>query len=104
MGKTPSLLMGRRDVVCNIWSHALEFGWVRLPPCHGHKRSGLQHLESCTGVWVGKTPTLLTARREVDFNLWSHVLEFGWVRLPRYYWAREKLFATSGVIHWSLGG
>ena len=33
LGKTPSLLMGRSKDICNIWSHALEFGWVRLPPC-----------------------------------------------------------------------
>ena len=104
MGKTPPLLMQRREVVFNIWSHAFDFEWVRLSPCYGHERSGLQYLESCTGVWVGKTPPLLTVRREVVFNLWSHVLEFGWVRLPRYYWAGEKGFATSGVMHWSLGG
>ena len=48
--RPPPLLMGRREVVCSIWSHTLEFGWVRLPPSYGQERIGLQHLESCTGV------------------------------------------------------
>ena len=69
-------------MVCNIWSHALEFGCVRLPLGYGQERSGLQHLESCTGVWVGKTAPLLMSRIEVVCNIWSHALEFGWVRLP----------------------
>ena len=65
MGKTPPLLMGRTEVVCNIWSHALEFEWVRLPPSNGLERNGLQHLELCSEVWVGKTPPLLMVRGEV---------------------------------------
>ena len=77
-GKDSPLQMGRREVVCNIWSHALEFGWVRLLP-------------------------LLMIRREVGCNICSHALEFGWVRLPLCQWAGEKWFATSVVIHWSLG-
>ena len=56
VGKTPSLLMGRRKVVSNIYSHALEFWWVRLPPANVQAKSRLQHLRSCTRVWVGKTP------------------------------------------------
>ena len=48
MGKTPHLLIGRSEVVCNILSDALELGWVRLPPCKstGEKRSassGVMH-------------------------------------------------------------
>ena len=78
MGKTFTLPMGRREVVCNICSHALEFWVRRLPLANGQESSGLHHLELCTGVWVGKTPPLLTGR--------------------------EKLFATSGVMHLSLGG
>ena len=81
MGKAPPLQMGRREVVCNIWSHAPEFGWERLPFANGQERSGLQHLESCTGVWMGKTPPLLMVKREVGCNIWCHALEFGWVRL-----------------------
>ena len=109
MGKTPPLLLGRRVVVCsiwsqalefgwvthpsagplvplllgkgkvvwNIWSHALECGWVRLPLHYGQERSDLKHLESCTEVWVGKTPPLLMVRREVVSNIWSHALKFG---------------------------
>ena len=82
MGKTPPLLMGKREVVCSIWILALQFGWVRLPLDIGQERSGLQYLESSTGVWVGKTPTLLMVRGEVVCNIWSHALEFRWVRLP----------------------
>ena len=82
MGKTPPFLLGRTEVVCSIWNPALEFEWVRLPPSNGQERSGLQHLESCTGVWVGKTPPLLMVRTKVLLNIWSHALEFGWVRLP----------------------
>ena len=76
------------------------------PLANDKDRSGLQHLESCTGVWVGETPPLLIVRREgfatsgvmhrslggkdsplqmgrreVVCNIWSHALEFGWVRL-----------------------
>ena len=69
-------------MVCNIGSHALEFGWVRHPLSNGQERSGLQYLELCTGVWVGKTPTFLMQRGEVDCSIRSPALEFGWVRLP----------------------
>ena len=69
MGKTPPLLMGRRKVVCNIWSHALEFGWVRLSLANAQEKSRLQHLQSCTEVWVGKTPALQVGRRKVVFNI-----------------------------------
>ena len=111
MGKIPFLLMCRIEVVCNIWSHALKFGWVRLPPCkwsgekwfcniwshelefgwvrlplaNGQEGSCLQQMESCTAVWVCKTPPSLMQRREVVYNIWSHALVFGWVRLPPYY-------------------
>ena len=49
--------MVRRVVVCNIWSHALEF-------------------------WVGKTHPLLMVKREVVCNILSLELEFEWVILP----------------------
>ena len=101
MGKTPPLLM------FSICTHALELWVRRLSPCqwagvkwfatsgvmhwslggqdsplaNGKERSGLQHLESCTGVWVGKTPPSLMGKRLVGCNIWSHALEFGWVRL-----------------------
>ena len=91
-------------MVCNIWSHALEFGRVRHPLCkwagenwfatsdimhwslvgqysplaNWQGKSGLEHLESCTKVWVGKTPPLLMGK--------------------------GKWFGTSGALHWSLGG
>ena len=77
MGKTPPLLMFRREAVCNIWSHALEFLWVSLPPCYGQESSGLQHLESCTGVLLGKIPPLLMVSGEVVCNICSHAPEFG---------------------------
>ena len=57
----------------------------RLPLANGQEVSGLQHLESCTGVLVGKTPPLLMVRREVDFSMWSEALEFGFARLPPFY-------------------
>ena len=90
-------------MVCNICSHALQSGVRRLPPSNGQERSGLQHLESCTGVCVGKTPPLLMGRREVVCKIWSLALEFGWLRLPPCYCSEGKWFATSGVIHWSFG-
>ena len=42
---------------------------------NGLEKCPLQHLESCTGVWVGKTPC---------------------------YWAGEMSFATFRIMHWSL--
>ena len=48
--KTSPLLMIRRKVVYNIWSHALEFGWVPVPVpvpvplTNGLGRIGLQYL------------------------------------------------------------
>ena len=72
----------QKKVVCNIWSHAPEFGWVRLSPFHGQERSGLHNLESCTGVWMGKTSPYLYFRREVICSIWSHALEFGCVIHP----------------------
>ena len=74
MGKTPPFLMVRREVVCNIWSHELEFGWVRLPP-------------------------LLIGRVEVVCNICSHALEFWVRRLPPCYWVGEKWFSVSEIIH-----
>ena len=108
MGKSPPLLMVKGEVVYNISTEALEFCVRRLTLCQWARdkwfaisramhwsfvgqesplanckeRSGLQHLESCTGVWLGKTPPLLLGRIEVICTIWSHALEFGWVRLP----------------------
>ena len=56
MGKTPPLVNGNDDG-CFI------------------------HLESCTGVWVDKTPPLLMGMTMDVSYIWSHALEFGWVRL-----------------------
>ena len=81
MGKTLPLLMGWRNVVCNISSHALEFGWVKLPLATGQEKRHLQYLEYCTGVWESKTPSFLMGRTEVVCNISSHVLESGCVRL-----------------------
>ena len=89
MGKTHPLLLGRVEMVCNICSHALEFWSVRLPLVSGYGRSGLQHLESCTGLWVGKTPSLLMGKREVVCSIWIPALEFGWVRPPLLMVRRE---------------
>ena len=81
MGKTPPLLMVWSEVVFNMWSHAQEFVWVRLPLANGQERSGLQHLKSCVGVWFGMTFPLLLGWRELVCTI-CHALEFGWVRLP----------------------
>ena len=51
VGKPPPWLMGRRKFVCNICSHALEFGWVRLPLANGQEKSPLQHLKFSVEVW-----------------------------------------------------
>ena len=82
VGKTPPLLMGRSKDVCNICSHTLEIGSVRLPLSDEQDKSCLQHLELCTEDWEGKTSPLLLGRRKVICNIWSYELEFGWVRLP----------------------
>ena len=102
--------MGRRKVVCNIWSHALKFGWVRHPlPMSRRKfvcniwsnalgfglvslfslanrqeKSRLQGMESCTRVWVSKPFPLLMDKRNFVCNIWSNALAFGWVRLPHF--------------------
>ena len=73
------MLVGRRKVVCNIYRHELEFGWVRAS---WQAKSHLHDLESCTGVWVGKTPVLLMGRREIVCNIWSHAQDFGWLEFP----------------------
>ena len=70
MGKTPPLVVGRRKVVCIIWSQALEFEWVRLSPSNGQDKSHLQHQELCSGVWVGKTLPLLKGRSKVVCNIY----------------------------------
>ena len=53
---------------------------------------------------MGKTPHLLVSMVEVVYSIWIPALEFGCVRLLPSKWAGEKWFATSGVMHWSLGG
>ena len=77
--KTPPFLMVRREIVCNIRSHALKLGWVNSPllkfrsevdlmlnpalefewedspHANGKERSIVKHLKSCTEVWVCKT-------------------------------------------------
>ena len=46
---------------------------AKTPPlANGQGRSGLQHLKSCTGIQVDKTPPLLMGRRVVVCNIWSH--------------------------------
>ena len=53
----------------------------KTPPLANNKeRSGLQHMESCTGVRLGKTPPLIMGKSEVVYC------------------------TTSGVKHWSLIG
>ena len=44
VGKTHPMPMGRREVVCNIWSDALELGWVRLSIVNRQKRIGLKDI------------------------------------------------------------
>ena len=43
-------------------------------------------------------------RRKVVCNILRHALEFGRVSLLPNEWEGEKSFATSGVMHQSLGG
>ena len=38
VNKTFFLLMGVKKVICNIWSQALEFGWVRPPLLMGKRK------------------------------------------------------------------
>ena len=87
MGSTPSLLMSRRKVVGNHWSHALESGLVDSHFAIGQESILLRHLQTCTRVWVGKTPPLLMGRRKVVCNTYTYVLELGWVTLPPCRWS-----------------
>ena len=61
----------------NICTQALEFCVRRLPLANGQEISGLQHVELCTGDYVGKTPNLLMVRREVVCNFCTHALLIG---------------------------
>ena len=81
VGNTPPLANGQeRSCLSTSGVNALEFGWVRLSPlANGQEKSGLQHLESCTRVWVGKALLLLMAMRKV-------------------------IYARNGIMHLSLGG
>ena len=77
MGTNPPLLMVRREgVITSVLKH-WSFVCEGSPFANGQEISGLQHLYSCTGVYVGKTPTLLMVRREVVCNICTHALEFG---------------------------
>ena len=58
-----------------------SLGWYDSPFDNGQERSGLEHLESHTGVWVGKTPLLIKGKEEVVCNICNKALEFEWVRL-----------------------
>ena len=69
-------------MVCNILSHAQDFDGQYSFLTNGKERSGLQHLESCTGVWVSKTSPFLLGRRELFCKIYSHTPEFRWARLP----------------------
>ena len=70
---------------------------------NGHEKGQLQHLESCTSVWADVTSPLLMGRREVVCNIWRHAPECWWVRLLIIN-GQKKGFATSRVIHLSVGG
>ena len=63
LGKNFPLLIGMRKNICKIRSNALEFLWVRLPFANGNETRRLQHLNSCSIVWLGKTFTLLMGMR-----------------------------------------
>ena len=63
--------------VSYIWSHALEFGWVRLPLENGNDDGCFIHLESCTGVWLGKTTPLKMELRIDVCNIRSHAEDIG---------------------------
>ena len=84
LGRQDSPLPNGQGRICLQHLGSCTGVWVSKtsPFANGHERSGFQHLESCTGFWVGNTPLLLMVRREVVSNIWSHALEFGWVRLP----------------------
>ena len=53
-----------------------SLGGYDSPLANGKERTGLQHLESCSGVRVGKSPPLPMGSREVVCNIRSHALEF----------------------------
>ena len=55
MDKTHPLLMGMTMDVTYIWSHALVVE-LDFPLANGNNDGCFIHLESCTGVWLGKTP------------------------------------------------
>ena len=51
------------------------------PLANGNDDGCFIHLESCTGVWLGKPPPLLLGMTMNVSYIWSHALEFGCVRL-----------------------
>ena len=58
------LAIGNDKRPLQLWSHALEVSLVRLS--NGNEKRRLQHLESCTLVWLGKTlPLLMRMRNEI---------------------------------------
>ena len=81
MGTNLPLLMVRREGVKTSALKHWRFVCEGSPFANGQEISGLQHLESCTGVLVGKISTLVMVRIEVVCNKWSQALEFGCVRL-----------------------
>ena len=94
--------LGNQKKVCKIWSHALEFGSVRLPLAND-KKSPLQDLESCTRVWLGKTP-LANGKEKSRLK---HIGSFTGVWLgktPLLLMGTKKMFATLKVMHLSLVG
>ena len=57
--------------------------WLgKTPLANGKEKSCLKHIGSFTGVWLGKTPLLLMGTKKDVCNVESNALEFGWVRLP----------------------
>ena len=49
----------------------------KTPPLiNGLGRSGLQYLQSCTGVRVGKTPPLIMGKSEVVYCTTSRVMHW----------------------------
>ena len=58
-----------------------SLGGYEFHLANGKEISRLQYLESFTGGWVCMTPPLLMGCIKVVYNIWSHALEFGWIRL-----------------------
>ena len=82
LGKNPPLVMGMRKGVCNILSHTLKFGWVRLSPSKWEREKTFTKSKDMFLSLLKKVSSPVYGNEKRPLNIWSYALEFVWVRLP----------------------